>query len=64
VSLLYNVTSHDWPIYVFMAVSVARGLGQLALAFFALKRAEPTKIAEVVRELARWWHRWTWRREG
>jgi hypothetical protein len=39
-------------------------LGQLGLAFVALVRAERKDIPEVVRELARWWHRWTWHRQG
>jgi hypothetical protein len=39
-------------------------LGRFGLALVALVRAERKDIPEVVRGLARWWHRWTWHRQG
>lgn len=62
--IVYNVASHGWPVYICMAVVLMRALGQLALGFFALKRAETKDIPVVVQELARWWHRWPRRRES
>lgn len=38
-------------------VALVMVAGMLALALVALVRAERKDIAEVVRELARWWHR-------
>lgn len=39
-------------------------LGRLGLALVALVRAERKDIPELVRELGRWWYRWTWHRQG
>jgi hypothetical protein len=43
---------------------VACFIGRLGLALVALIRAERKAIPDVVRELTRWWHYWSWRRQA
>jgi hypothetical protein len=45
-------------------VALVYVLGLLDLGFVARARAEAKDIPKVVRELAHWWHRWTWHRKG
>ena len=49
---------------VLLVVAAVYFLGLLGLGFIALIRAERKDIPEVVRELAHWWHRWTWHRKS
>lgn len=46
-----------WDAIMVGVVALVMVVGMLALALVALVRAERKDIAEVVRELARWWHR-------
>jgi hypothetical protein len=39
-------------------------VGRLGLGLVALIRADRKDIPAVVRELARWWQRWSWHRQS